>query len=674
MKIERISIQNFGILSDVVLDMSGPEGNLVFVNGQNGRGKTTFQSSLRWCFYGEEPNPGKFASRYALKNIKVGETITSRVSAEITLDELGGTASIERTQVFQKQPDGIPPKRIGAPNLIVKTKESDSAAMTDVLVNPEIWIGRYFPPRLLNFFLFDGEMMAKFFQTNVKGEIEKAIREIAGVDLFDAISQILVGIETSLNKKVSKLTGPKSEKIAADLEIERRLLAEIFAEYSQAKIDLSVKKSRISEVNTILSNSDNVQESANRLEVIDRKLDANQTALENAEKDFNALLLSSGTTSMLVPSFGELEIQVAEAKSEDRLPPPFDPARIQLLIDNGTCICGCDLSVDDARTEQLKRVIEKFKVSSDIGRLLDSASRESEKIVASLKSDWRAIEISNGNISRIDDESQTLRAERERLTVKLQGSDVETVRLLATERKSLDKDIERLIGDVAQLEMQADNAASKVTRLDKELQDSAKGNSEAEDLRNQAVMARKIANAASQIHEIAMKQVRSRLENEIANRFKVIKKGKFVTQITENFEVLTLHEDGTRVDLSEGESMGKAYIFSLALRDVINLGFPLIVDTPFGRLSEDFRAWLSEILSKFLEQEVKKSNRQIIFLMTDTEYTPYTKKHFSPLKPLEFYLAYEKENESDKSNLGQGIDPGWLEFTIWKAWHEGVIK
>ena len=60
--------------------------------------------------------------------------------------------------------------------------------------------------------------------------------------------------------------------------------------------------------------------------------------------------------------------------------------------------------------------------------------------------------------------------------------------------------------------------------------------------------------------------------------------------------------------------------------------------------------------------------------MTDTEYTPFTKKYFSAANPLEYYLAYEKGNETDKSNLGKGIDPGWLGLTVWKAWSEGKLN
>lgn len=674
MKINRIKIQNFGILSDIEIDMSSEHGNLVFINGQAGRGKTTFQSALRWCFYGEFPtSTNKFASKFGMKSIKEGETLVAKVSAEITLDADGQEAFIERSQVFQKQPAGLPPKQLGNPQLTVKTRSGAADALVDVLVNPESWIQQYFPQRLLNFFLFDGEQMTNFFQSNVKGEIEKAIREIAGVDLFESLAKNLSLLETNLNKKISKLTGPKTEQITASLEIEQRLLSNLYSDYLRDKESLASSKLRAAEINSSLGETKDIQSIAQRIGEIDKKLDGNKFAVETADKEYMSLLLTSGTTSMLATSFDELDIQVKEAKKEDRLPPPFDPARIQLLIENRKCICGCELEAGDEKTAHLNQLIEKFKVSSDIGRILDATSRESEKITAGMQSDWRAIEAANKNIATLSKESNDLKLEREKLTVKLQGSDVASIRALASEKGTLDVEIESLIRSVAQLEIQAENAASKVARLDKELAESAKGNSEAESLRLEAKNTRVISQAAAQIHQSAINQVRDELQTAVSEKFKIVKKGKFKTEISENFEVLTLNEDGSKAELSAGESMAKAYIFSLALRDVINLGFPLIVDTPFGRLSEDFRVWLAGILSEFMVKEAQKSNRQIIFLMTDTEYTPFTKKNFSSANPLEFYLAYEKGHEGDKSNLGSGIDPAWLELTIWKAWSEGKL-
>ena len=89
MKIEKVSVRNFGIIADIDLDISAKEGSLVFLNGRNGRGKTTFQSALRWCFYGDEPAAAKFLSSWALNNAQIGETLTTRVEAEITMDTAG---------------------------------------------------------------------------------------------------------------------------------------------------------------------------------------------------------------------------------------------------------------------------------------------------------------------------------------------------------------------------------------------------------------------------------------------------------------------------------------------------------------------------------------------------------------------------------------------------------
>ena len=92
MKIEKVSIGHFGILEKIDLDLSAEQGNLVFLNGINGRGKTTFQSALRWCFYNEEPEASKFLSTYALNRLEVGESVGAFVEVEIKMDAAGSSA------------------------------------------------------------------------------------------------------------------------------------------------------------------------------------------------------------------------------------------------------------------------------------------------------------------------------------------------------------------------------------------------------------------------------------------------------------------------------------------------------------------------------------------------------------------------------------------------------
>ena len=103
MKIEKISISNFGVLADVEIDLTGKSGELVFLNGSNGRGKTTFQSALKWLFYGQEPAESeKFLSNYTFQKTKPGEGIAVKVSADIAMDSEGSFSTISRIRCSPK--------------------------------------------------------------------------------------------------------------------------------------------------------------------------------------------------------------------------------------------------------------------------------------------------------------------------------------------------------------------------------------------------------------------------------------------------------------------------------------------------------------------------------------------------------------------------------------------
>ena len=672
MKIEKVSVRNFGIIADIDLDISAKEGSLVFLNGRNGRGKTTFQSALRWCFYGDEPASAKFLSSWALNNAQVGDTLTTRVEAEITMDTAGTTAVIERTQIFQKSDTAIP-KRLGQPQLTVKIRKSDAGSLTDIKADPEMWVQSYFPKRLINFFLFDGEMMKNFFDLKVKGAVENAVREIAGVDRFDNIAQNMAAAETQLNRKIAKLTGAKAEKINIQLEAQQKLLVEIFLEWKTLNDRLAANKSRSEEISNILEGLEGQADAADRLKYLDAEEADHKNKLTKAEEEFQSEILTNGTNSLLVGAFPELRSQVARAKQEDWLPPPFEPERLEKLIEDGTCICGIHLTPGDTYTNALHLLIEKHRVSSGVGKVLDQMSRQIDIVELNLHQGWRIIQDKNTSIMQITKDIGRVQKEKERLLEIMKGSDVTEIRLLVEEKKNLDKEREKLVTSTAILLGQNESQTFKVETLQKDLEQATEGNKEAEHLQKEAKWAREISEAAGMIHQSAIKQVRQRLQESFSAKFSVIKKGKFITEITNDFEVKTLNEFGHETELSEGEKMMKAYIFAISLREVINLGFPLVVDTPFGRLDSPNRAELAKMLSKFLEDEVSNSNRQAFFLMQDTEYTPYTRKYFEKLKPIEAYLAKDDEYENIKSNLGYGIDPDWLLYESWKDWAEGKI-
>ena len=94
--------------------------------------------------------------------------------------------------------------------------------------------------------------------------------------------------------------------------------------------------------------------------------------------------------------------------------------------------------------------------------------------------------------------------------------------------------------------------------------------------------------------------------------------------IKDDFEVELIDQENVSIlgSLSAGESLFLALSFISAIRDVTGFKFPLIIDTPLGRVSGTPRYLLSQALPKYLPDE------QIIFLATDTEFlNPDTNVH-----------------------------------------------
>ena len=674
MKIDKVSISNYGIISNINLDISKKEGSLVFLNGRNGRGKTTFQSALKWCFYGDEPALSKFLSTYALEKAKPGEVLTASVIAELKMDVEGSSAIIERTQTFQKTESGDS-KRIGQSQITVKTRSSDAGSLTDVKTadDSDKWLQTYFPKRLINFFLFDGEMMTNFFELKVKADVENAVREIAGVDRFEKISINMFEVEKILNRQISKLTGPQAEKLNKEHEIQKEIVADLHFQFTGIEETLKIKRERKDEITNKLSNREDIASAVQKLKDLDIDDNSLNRRIKQADEEFQSEILKNGTISMIAECFPDFKAHLGKAKKEDWLPPPFEPDRIRELITNKICICGTHFQDGDDKALSLTKIIEKHQVSGEIGKVLDQMSRQIVVVESNLYSNWRLIREKNDSIINLKKQIDTNKITREKLLDVIKDNDATEIHSLVEERKVLDREVDNLSIQKGILFGKSEEQINKLNILKKNLDEANKGNDKSEILQKEASIAREIAEAASKIHSIAIEQVRERLEKSFNEKFSVVKKG-FHTKITRDFEVITLDEFGKETELSEGQKMMKAYIFSICLREVINLGFPLVVDTPFGRLDSLNRAELAKMLSNFLEVEVSKSNRQAFFLMQDTEYNPYTRKYFEHLKPIEAYLAKDTKFENIKSDLGYGIDEDWFLFESWKDWKEGKIK
>jgi DNA sulfur modification protein DndD len=675
MRIERIKIENFGVLHSIDLDLASSDPNIVFVNGFNGRGKTTFLDAIKWCFYAEEPKPSKFLSNYSLKNTNDQDTIVVRVVVSLIVDSNGAIATVEREQTFQRIQDGVS-RRVGASVLTIQTRKTSAGSLTETLseVDAEKWLNHYFAKKLMNFFLFNGESMAKFFDSKVKDNIEGAVRQIARVDHFEDIANTLDTISQAHNKRIAKLIGANSERIAIDLEDARGVLRKLHESVVSDNDELSGLRAERNKKSAILEGKEGIEASVAELKEVERSISVFQDNLSGAQESFQNEVLSYGVMGVLAPAMDELLVQIENAKKEDRLPPPWDPERIRSLLANETCICGAHVAPHGEAASELTRLIERYQVSSTVGKQLSELGSKANEIKSDLIAGWKIITVHNNAIVENQRQLNVALNRSTELLDSISDVDVTEVGNAASEIKRLDRDIERLVGSIAATEVKGRLVQGQVDKLQKDFDNASEGNKSAEKLRIEAKFAREVAVAARSIHVEAIKRVRERIQDSFNSKFGTVKGGSFQSEISEDFEIIVKNEYGEVTELSEGEKMMQAYAFSMALREVINLSFPLIVDTPFGRLDGKNRQDLAKKIVTFLKAQTSGREFQAMFMMHDLEYTPYTKKYFSELQPFEAFLGSDPGNPTVRSRIGFGIDPDWTQVEAWKDWSEGNIK
>lgn len=667
MKISKVKLSNFSILHDIEVDFQSASKDMVFLNATNGGGKTTFQSALAWCIYGDPPEEGKFLSNYELNRSTIGTVIKVGVRIELNPDPENGTTIIERVQAFEKIGENNA-KVLGAASLSIQSRENLPGALTTPHPSPEYWLRKYFPPSLQGFFLFDGEKMTKFWDQRVKNDIEGAVKGIARVDLFESISKKMRRLEEQKMRKIARKGGGKIEALEKECSDERKILESEKSDRDSVRKELGELRVLFKNLSSLLGESTRHKDDLLAFDSLSKDEQQLSADLDKVKRELYVLVLEIGLKTSFMKSFPVLQSQVEKAEREDWLPPPFEPERVKSLLDAEECICGATLKDGTPQVQKLKSLIDRFNLSSAVGKILEDTNRQTRLISNSLDSELRLEKSKRDHITSLTESLKGVREKKAKIAERLKGIDVTEVDKVNVNFENTHQRIVNLQSQEEILARGMEKRAEKIRNLEARIKEATRDDKEARELSIEKDLCDQIASAADSIYSNAINQVRTDLEQAIAKPFAAATGKEFRTQITEDFEVLTLLEDGKKVALAEGEKMLKGYIFSIALRDVIKLNLPLVVDTPFGKLGFAFRKIVATQLTTLMTGENGGRSLQLIFSMHDTEYTPAERECFERAKPLELYFTNDPKSPKDRSILGEGIDPRWLEDGNWKNW------
>ena len=390
LRIRRIEIRNFACFDDVVIEPSTrADKPLTVIRAENGSGKTTLLRAIRWGMYGEKGLPGN-ASHFSLHPAgwkPDSEGIRTEVSIEFETDgssrdhpdgnESTTTYLLRRTvNTIVREPTRageVDFTRIHAEAQLLREQSDGHWEPHEAGVDRVI--GELLPWDLRDFFVMDADEAADYVGGSENKVIHRqeviektsfAVRSLLGLKVFKDATDRVRTIGADFGRAATSAVGSRelTEKQAEldrlkehEKALERKIESDK-GEKTDVEDTLGRKRG---ELETLAGNIGAHEQLGKRLkevrkqrETIDRQRRENFGALagELGAIDFLSLLAGREVDSVrktLQPLYDDGSIPIAHL------------VFVQGLLEKGKCVCGQDLTADDAHKQHVQEVIKQSR-------------------------------------------------------------------------------------------------------------------------------------------------------------------------------------------------------------------------------------------------------------------------------------------------------------------------
>ena len=650
MKIDEITISNFRQHRNITAKFPDGQKSLVLIRGLNGTGKTNFLKALTWGLTGtlgpREPKfiPSSLVSFSAISGAKESGEVEVSVEMAVSLG-LAEKARIKRSVSLSKKGGDLFPN---AQRLSVLT-ESKSKGW-DSVGDPDLWLEANLPERFSHYFLFDGEQLENFFRASESKFVQDAVLQIAQIDHLDRMVGRLGNVESDLTAAVARSSrGDSNDDLESKFQNLEVKIAELKSSITELDENLVLAEAAQIESRAQFGEIREAQGEIRRREQLETDVDKAEARMETAQTQYFTWAARLAPMVLASKAIDSLSMKIEEARQNRELPPPYDPDALRELIAESKCVCGSDLSKGSEGREHIEHLIEDFSALSERGALL----QQSERPLAVLKT--RTAELVEsaeriiGALADAPTEFSTKSKTLEILRQKMANHDDQQIAVIS---QAFDLATEAVAGTrarIAVLRNQLKTEEKEKADLEKLIDAAAKKDSKLGDLRTQVRFTREVQQAATGMLARLKDEVRETVSTKLNDQFQsmIWKKEAFrPVEIDEDYRVRVTNMQGfeNRSGLSAGETACLAFAFSLTLSEVAGASYPMVVDSPLGRLSGDVKESVSEVLLKSLEGADDLNSRQLIMLMTDEEFDDQVETIFARQSPAIFEIQFDQSS------------------------------
>ena len=669
MKISKIKLNNFRIYkgeNELNLTAKGDK-NISIIAGKNGFGKTTFLTSLIWCFYGKLMTQVEDKYKKDIKNIGGYDNYLLSLVNRDSKDESSESTFTVEVELQDLLIPSIPCRTV---NIIrtysLKTKQETLQILIDGDENEltkdvgfEVFINDFILPReIAKFFFFDAEKIVSLAEAKSKAELRslsKAYSEVLGIKKYEELKNNLESLITKLRRRgVSDLEEYKLKELLSEEEELEKLI-----NHNQDKQDEIDKHLVI-----LKSESDSLQEKLIRegnsitleeLKELKSRRDSLKEESISIKQDLRKLL---DLTPLVIAGkhLGRLYSQLVlenddlyGALTEKLLKKELESFSTSILANQDL------LSLDPSIKDKIKKAItnsmrSKFKQKdskSKVGKVYLEFNEESFRAFEAIYNNIKTTFLSQFNA--IVKEEKINRALLSRTNKKIkQGEarkDNHLARQFRDEKTNADTKIEDLLNEKNNLLEEVGGLRLKLTSHKKVRSEYEKNFNLVETDKKKYDVTQKLLIKINELIKRIKEDKKYSLQKSVSLGLKkLMHKKDFISNVRVNIiddvmDIDLLDKKGQVIDkdsLSKGEQQLYATALLKALVDESGIKFPVFIDSPLQKFDKyhskniikEFYPSISEqvVLFPLLEKELSEAEYELLkpnlnkaFLIHNTE-------------------------------------------------------
>ena len=693
---------------------SRDEGFSVIV-GENGAGKSNILNAINWCFYQKEPHMDKnesysIVNEKYLESIE-NENIAN-MSVQVEIQKGDDKYRISRVLKIIKNEyqyeDEVVKKRkmtdVHGYSLPVGCEVIEQQSTSEILIkrshehdfhldrnaDPYILMNEILPESLSSYFILDGEFLEKFWSgiQRVKIGVEQISQLYLLGSTLDHLKSFKKNIPLINDRDIDMLTTKiRNLNYYEDSQDDRGIEAftgeirygfnpeidenEYYHARGQPRIDdieEDIKKMQIKAEEIAKqfgsSNIEIVKQLNNEHNEVTINYEHLSHQLDNVEKEYHTSLISNSPLFFLKSAI-EYSIQlVDDIREKGKLPYEAKKIFTNDLLERGTCICNNNLEskiIKNTETNDARIQVMKVRDHMEGDQSLDvSVSMKfyfEEKLLGNYQEfTMNAFDIPRKNYSKLKNETEKNNKKLKEINMKLQNIGNAEIEELTKNHKYIIELMRSKVTEIGDIKSKIKTNTKNIRDLESERRKLLGKNAKHKKIEHEQT----IWNRMFEIFDDTYNELKQEIKDEVQQKtmeiflttmYKEEQFEKFV--IKDNFEVELLDPKHNSIlgSLSAGESLFLALSFISAIRNVTGFKFPLVIDTPLGKVSGTPRYLLSKALPKYLPDE------QIIFLATDTEFlNPDKNVHNIEGRPELSFGQLLEENINVKYYLIKGME------------------